>query len=73
MANGETNTGGRPKSDKTLIRDQAKKLAMGYETKVVHENRTNNNRLENSTVDIVQVPGSVDALRLWKELCDDDK
>jgi len=61
---------GRPKAERTLIKDQAIKLAMGYQVETIHEIRSNNNMMISKTVDIIEVPGSVDALRLWKELCE---
>jgi hypothetical protein len=61
---------GRPKQDKTLIKEQAKKLAMGYKIETVHEVRNANNTVISLTVDIIEVPGSPDALRLWNELSD---
>jgi|GEM_PF-5292597 len=61
---------GRPKLEKTRIKDQAEKLAMGYMITTVHEIRTDNNRLVSMNTDIIEVPGSPDALRLWNELCE---
>ena len=59
---------GRPKAEITKIKDQAIKLAMGYDAEFTHETRNANNVVVNKTVDIQHIPGSVDALRLWKEL-----
>ncbi|MCH8311103.1 MAG: hypothetical protein IIB17_11500 [Chloroflexi bacterium] len=59
---------GRPKNELTEIKEQAKKLAMGYKIERVHEERNNNNTVISRSVEITEVPGSADALILWKSM-----
>ncbi len=58
------------KEELALIKEQAVKLAMGYKVETVHEDKNNNNITTHKTVDTHEVPGNVEALKVWKEICE---